>query len=174
VRLGGRACEGACNRRANHSPWARVLQSVVHIPGRLSVGICGLRPRYTCEMLWDGGKLAYASVSSHIKLQGSIQCTQGSRKMVRIHSLEGDRVSYVSGSDSHFDVIWTNDRALLSPSPSPGMVPNSRCPVLNFSAFRQARFQSTNFHFYQNRQLELYAAKEAQRLSLRQLVHDSC
>jgi hypothetical protein len=29
-----------------------------------------------------------------------------------------------------------------------------------------------NLHFYQNRQLELYASKEAQRLSLRQLVHD--
>ncbi|KAH9056571.1 alpha-ketoacid dehydrogenase kinase N-terminal domain-containing protein [Lactarius vividus] len=34
----------------------------------------------------------------------------------------------------------------------------------------QARFQSTSLHFYQNRQLETYAAKEAQRLSLRQLV----
>lgn len=34
----------------------------------------------------------------------------------------------------------------------------------------QARFQSTSSHFYQNRQLETYAAKEAQRLSLRQLV----
>ncbi|KAI9442344.1 alpha-ketoacid dehydrogenase kinase N-terminal domain-containing protein [Lactarius indigo] len=33
-----------------------------------------------------------------------------------------------------------------------------------------ARFQSTSPHFYQNRQLESYAAKEAQRLSLRQLV----
>lgn len=33
----------------------------------------------------------------------------------------------------------------------------------------QARFQSS-LHFYQNRQLESYAAKEAQRLSLRQLV----
>ncbi|KAI0066267.1 alpha-ketoacid dehydrogenase kinase N-terminal domain-containing protein [Artomyces pyxidatus] len=32
------------------------------------------------------------------------------------------------------------------------------------------RLQSTALHFYQNRQLELYAAKEAQRLTLRQLV----
>lgn len=30
--------------------------------------------------------------------------------------------------------------------------------------------QSTALHFYQNRQLELYASKEAKRLSLRQLV----
>jgi len=55
-----------------------------------------------------------------------------------------------------------------------GMIPNSRCSVLKRSAFRHARFQSSNLNFYQNRQLELYAAKEAQRLSLRQLVHDSC
>src|SRR5882762_10881903 len=33
-----------------------------------------------------------------------------------------------------------------------------------------SRAQSTGLHFYQNRQLELYAAKEAQRLTLRQLV----
>lgn len=32
------------------------------------------------------------------------------------------------------------------------------------------RFASTARHFYQNRQLELYASKEAQRLTLRQLV----
>ncbi|KAI0268576.1 branched-chain alpha-ketoacid dehydrogenase [Russula aff. rugulosa BPL654] len=50
------------------------------------------------------------------------------------------------------------------------MVLNSRYSVLKCSAFRQARFLSSNFHFYQNRQLELYAAKKAQRLSLRQLV----
>ncbi|KAF8482785.1 alpha-ketoacid dehydrogenase kinase N-terminal domain-containing protein [Russula ochroleuca] len=42
--------------------------------------------------------------------------------------------------------------------------------MLKCSAFRQARFQSTNVHFYQNRQLELYATREAKRLSLRQLV----
>jgi hypothetical protein len=51
-----------------------------------------------------------------------------------------------------------------------GMVRNFRCSTLKCSAFRQARFQSTNPHFYQNRQLEQYAAREAQRLSLRQLV----
>ena len=61
------------------------------------------------------------------------------------------------------------NRTLLSTSL--GMVPNFRCSVLKRSAFRQARFQSTNPHFYQNRQLELYAAREAQRLSLRQLVN---
>src|SRR5882762_630048 len=33
-----------------------------------------------------------------------------------------------------------------------------------------SRAQSTGLHFYQNRQLELYAAKEARRLTLRQLV----
>lgn len=32
------------------------------------------------------------------------------------------------------------------------------------------RRESTARHFYQNRQLELYASKEAQRLTLRQLV----
>ncbi|TFL00462.1 hypothetical protein BDV98DRAFT_569040 [Pterulicium gracile] len=32
------------------------------------------------------------------------------------------------------------------------------------------RRQSTALHFYQNRQLELYASKQAKRLSLRQLV----
>ncbi|KAG2156089.1 hypothetical protein DEU56DRAFT_765508 [Suillus clintonianus] len=34
----------------------------------------------------------------------------------------------------------------------------------------QVQTQSTALHFYQNRQLELYASKEAHRLSLRQLV----
>jgi hypothetical protein len=34
------------------------------------------------------------------------------------------------------------------------------------------RSQSTALHFYQNRQLELYASKEAKRLTLRQLVHN--
>lgn len=32
------------------------------------------------------------------------------------------------------------------------------------------RHASTALHFYQNRQLELYASKEAKRLTLRQLV----
>lgn len=32
------------------------------------------------------------------------------------------------------------------------------------------RLESTALHFYQNRQLELYAAKETKRLTLRQLV----
>ena len=32
------------------------------------------------------------------------------------------------------------------------------------------RRESTALHFYQNRQLELYASKEAKRLTLRQLV----
>ncbi|KAI0305582.1 alpha-ketoacid dehydrogenase kinase N-terminal domain-containing protein [Multifurca ochricompacta] len=40
---------------------------------------------------------------------------------------------------------------------------------LKYPALVRARFQSTSLHFYQNRQLEYYAAKEAQRLSLRQL-----
>lgn len=34
----------------------------------------------------------------------------------------------------------------------------------------RARQESTALHFYQNRQLELYASKEANRLTLRQLV----
>lgn len=34
-----------------------------------------------------------------------------------------------------------------------------------------ARCRSTALHFYQNRQLDVYAAKEAHRLTLRQLVH---
>ncbi|KXN89614.1 [3-methyl-2-oxobutanoate dehydrogenase [lipoamide]] kinase, mitochondrial [Leucoagaricus sp. SymC.cos] len=42
---------------------------------------------------------------------------------------------------------------------------HARQPVLFF-----LRHESTARHFYQNRQLELYAAKEAQRLTLRQLV----
>jgi hypothetical protein len=32
--------------------------------------------------------------------------------------------------------------------------------------------KSAALHFYQNRQLELYASKEAKRLTLRQLVHN--
>lgn len=35
------------------------------------------------------------------------------------------------------------------------------------------RSVSTTAHFYQNRQLELYASKETQRLTLRQLVRAS-
>ena len=64
------------------------------------------------------------------------------------------------------------NRALLSHHLGmvPCMVRNFRSSTLKCSAFRQARFQSTNPHFYQNRQLEQYAAREAQRLSLRQLV----
>jgi len=77
-------------------------------------------------------------------------------------------VSYVRRLD-HTDSLCS---ALLSPSL--GMFPNSRCSVWKCPAFRQARFQSTSLHFYHNRQLELYAAKEARRLSLRQLVHDPC
>ncbi|KAI9461295.1 alpha-ketoacid dehydrogenase kinase N-terminal domain-containing protein [Lactarius psammicola] len=52
------------------------------------------------------------------------------------------------------------------------MILNSKISSSRRLAFRrvQARFQSTSLHFYQNRQLESYAAKEAQRLSLRQLV----
>ena len=34
----------------------------------------------------------------------------------------------------------------------------------------RVRHASTALHFYQNRQLELYASKEANRLTLRQLV----
>ena len=36
------------------------------------------------------------------------------------------------------------------------------------------RFASTAVHFYQNKQLELYASKEANRLTLRQLVFRFC
>lgn len=36
------------------------------------------------------------------------------------------------------------------------------------------RQASTALHFYQNRQLELYASKEAKRLTLRQLVRKDC
>jgi hypothetical protein len=52
------------------------------------------------------------------------------------------------------------------------MVPNTRYFMSRCLSLTQARFQSMNLHFYQNRQLELYASKEAQRLSLRQLVHN--
>ncbi|KAI0268690.1 alpha-ketoacid dehydrogenase kinase [Gloeopeniophorella convolvens] len=50
------------------------------------------------------------------------------------------------------------------------MLTGSRNVLIKRSALVQARLQSTGSHFYQNRQLELYAAREAQRLSLRQLV----
>jgi hypothetical protein len=53
----------------------------------------------------------------------------------------------------------------------PDMLPNTRCSVSKCFALSQARFLSTNPHFYQNRQLELFATREAKRLSLRQLVH---
>lgn len=36
--------------------------------------------------------------------------------------------------------------------------------------FNAARHEPSSTHFYQNRQLELYASKEAKRLTLRQLV----
>ncbi|EMD40722.1 hypothetical protein CERSUDRAFT_111301 [Gelatoporia subvermispora B] len=42
--------------------------------------------------------------------------------------------------------------------------------VRRYSVTSRPRRISTAVHFYQNRQLELYAAKEAQRLTLRQLV----
>lgn len=38
------------------------------------------------------------------------------------------------------------------------------------SSLGSIRAQSTALHFYQNRQLELYASQEAKRLTLRQLV----
>ena len=97
----------------------------------------------------------------------TIQGMQASRCIVRIHSPEGYCMSYVRRWYANIVCVCLSLRHL-------GMIPNSRCSVLKRSAFRHARFQSTNLNFYQNRQLELYAAKEAQRLSLRQLVHDSC
>lgn len=43
--------------------------------------------------------------------------------------------------------------------------------TLNRSTSAHVRSHSSNaIHFYQNKQLELYAAKEAHRLTLRQLV----
>ncbi|KIM90835.1 hypothetical protein PILCRDRAFT_94521 [Piloderma croceum F 1598] len=42
--------------------------------------------------------------------------------------------------------------------------------MVNMLLENRVRFQSTALHFYQNRQLELYASKEAKRLTLRQLV----
>ena len=39
--------------------------------------------------------------------------------------------------------------------------------VKTLQSFRR---ESTALHFYQNKQLELYASKEAKRLTLRQLV----
>lgn len=38
-------------------------------------------------------------------------------------------------------------------------------------ALPPCRYASTALQFYQNRQLELYASKEAKRLTLRQLVN---
>jgi hypothetical protein len=121
------------------------------------------RPRYTCERFGMRGRPAYGPVSSH-QASRAIQCTHTSRYMFRIRSPEG--VVLCKRFGSRRSCSCRLRRHL-------GMLPNSRCSVLKCSAFRQARFQSTSLHFYQNRQLELYAAKEAQRLSLRQLVHDS-
>ncbi|THH15041.1 hypothetical protein EW146_g5379 [Bondarzewia mesenterica] len=50
------------------------------------------------------------------------------------------------------------------------MLNSLRRPVKSFTQAAASRLLSTAAHFYQNRQLELYAAKQAQRLSLRQLV----
>ncbi|KAF9055334.1 alpha-ketoacid dehydrogenase kinase N-terminal domain-containing protein [Hymenopellis radicata] len=43
-------------------------------------------------------------------------------------------------------------------------------PRINRAPCCTRRWESTALHFYQNRQLELYASKEAKRLTLRQLV----
>jgi hypothetical protein len=40
-------------------------------------------------------------------------------------------------------------------------------------AIPPCRYASTALQFYQNRQLELYASKEAKRLTLRQLVQST-
>jgi pyruvate dehydrogenase kinase 2/3/4 len=42
--------------------------------------------------------------------------------------------------------------------------------ILKVKILQFFRRESTALHFYQNRQLELYASKEANRLTLRQLV----
>ena len=47
----------------------------------------------------------------------------------------------------------------------------SRCLVRRLPSRRPL---STAPQFYQNRQLDIYAAKEAHRLTLRQLVRDFC
>lgn len=46
------------------------------------------------------------------------------------------------------------------------------CLVRRLSSRPRTRSLSTALHFYQNRQLDIYAAKEAHRLTLRQLVRD--
>ncbi|KAF8845800.1 alpha-ketoacid dehydrogenase kinase [Paxillus ammoniavirescens] len=45
-----------------------------------------------------------------------------------------------------------------------------RRPLCRSNRLGHSRFLSSALHFYQNRQLDLYAAKEAHRLTLRQLV----
>ena len=42
--------------------------------------------------------------------------------------------------------------------------------IHKFKILQFFRRESTALHFYQNKQLELYASKEAKRLTLRQLV----
>jgi pyruvate dehydrogenase kinase 2/3/4 len=43
-------------------------------------------------------------------------------------------------------------------------------PIHKVKILQFFRRESTALHFYQNRQLELYASREAKRLTLRQLV----
>jgi hypothetical protein len=163
---------GACNRRADHSPWRKGSAKCRAYPGPpYRRRLWGSGPATHAKRFGMGGRSTYASVSSHIELKGPYSARR--RADIWLESVHQKEIMYgilckpFGSRRPHFD----------DPCPRlrhPSMVPNSRCSVLKCSAFRQARFQSTNFHFYQNRQLELYAAKEAQRLSLRQLVHDLC
>lgn len=45
------------------------------------------------------------------------------------------------------------------------------CFVRQLPLYPHTRPLSTGLHFYRNRQLDIYAAKEAHRLTLRQLVY---
>jgi hypothetical protein len=86
------------------------------------------------------GKSMYGSVSSHQPSSRAIQCTQASRYMVRIHSGEGDRVSYVSRWITADDPVLD----LLSPSPSPWHGPQFevlRVEVFRFSSSKISIFE---------------------------------
>ena len=96
--------------------------------------------RYRCETLWDEGKVnVWFGVLTSTKSR-AIQCTQASRYMVRIHSGEGDGVSYVSRWITADDPVLD----LLSPSPSPWHGPQFevlRVEVFRFSSSKISIFE---------------------------------
>jgi hypothetical protein len=86
----------AIGERTIH-PGARVLQSVVHIPGRPTGGVCGAQAPLHMRNALGGGRSTYASVSSHIELKGPYNARRRADIWLEsVHrSPEGDHVRYL-------------------------------------------------------------------------------